>query len=323
MADYNVGNRLRKSIEEVREELLKRNIILLDETYTNNKSKIRVRCSDKWCEHEWSPILNNILSKGSKCPSHRTRKEINNELVDEFLSIYNIPFKRIETVINITHKHEWGCLRCDDKILTSFKEIRRYHKKKTGCVKCNGKNMRLSQEAYDLKLFNTHGGTIIRLEELNTVKTKILHKCLLCGKEWNAKPSSMISGSGACNECFKAKGEKWVGQILNELLSNLVNDQYKFKANGRNYFIDYELEINGKQYFIEYNGGQHYFPVKFFGGEQGFQKQIKRDKEVEEYCLINNIELIIIEYNRNRGKIKDLLYSMFAPIKNELDKELL
>ena len=49
-------------------------------------------------------------------------------------------------------------------------------------------------------------------------------------------------------------------------------------------------------YLIEYNGIQHYEPIEYFGGIDGFQKQQKYDLQKKEYCLFKNIPLIVIDY---------------------------
>lgn len=46
-------------------------------------------------------------------------------------------------------------------------------------------------------------------------KTLILHKCKICGHEWNASPNSILSGHG-CGECFGTK-KKTSEEYINEL----------------------------------------------------------------------------------------------------------
>lgn len=44
---------------------------------------------------------------------------------------------------------------------------------------------------------------------------------------------------------------------------------------------------------------QHYKPINFFGGQKGFDYLQSRDKIKEQYCLNNNLNLIIISYKDN------------------------
>lgn len=80
----------------------------------------------------------------------------------------------------------------------------------------------------------------------------------------------------------------------------LLNHQYCF--------IDFYLPKYNT--FIEYNGQQHYRPVKIFGGEGNFKKQLERDTYVREYCSKNKINLIEISY-------KDSISSKLKTIINE------
>jgi hypothetical protein len=58
---------------------------------------------------------------------------------------------------------------------------------------------------------------------------------------------------------------------------------------------------------IEYNGLQHYKPIKFFGGQKGFNYLQSRDKVKEQYCLDNNIKLLVISYKDDiENKLKTL-----------------
>lgn len=47
---------------------------------------------------------------------------------------------------------------------------------------------------------------------------------------------------------------------------------------------------------IEFQGKQHYLPVKAFGGEKGYHKQLANDRKKREYCLKNDYVLICIPY---------------------------
>lgn len=54
---------------------------------------------------------------------------------------------------------------------------------------------------------------------------------------------------------------------------------------------------------IEYQGIQHYEPIDFFGGEEGFLKRQELDNRKRELCLKNNVRLIEWNYNLEPTKI--------------------
>lgn len=58
---------------------------------------------------------------------------------------------------------------------------------------------------------------------------------------------------------------------------------------------------------IEYNGKQHYEPVDFFGGIEGFKKNLARDKTKRALCKKNGIKLLEIKYDMSDHEIDMLL----------------
>jgi hypothetical protein len=49
---------------------------------------------------------------------------------------------------------------------------------------------------------------------------------------------------------------------------------------------------------VEVHGEQHYKFIPYFHTDKiGFLKQLGRDKDKEEWCKINNIQIIILKYN--------------------------
>lgn len=117
-----------------------------------------------------------------------------------------------------------------------------------------------------------------------------------CGFKYTVNYHHFMHGQG-CPRCKKSHGERKVRKYL-EAHGFYFQEQYTIRTlNGRYLKCDFYLEENGQKYIIEYNGIQHYQPIEWFGGEQGYRSQCIRDQEKVEYCKLNNIELIIIPYN--------------------------
>ena len=130
------------------------------------------------------------------------------------------------------------------------------------------------------------------------------------------------SQNGGCNLCyerckrekFPSKGESFISKILTKNNISFVQNK-KFPSSdfigcpNKNYVeIDFVLTLNDKEYWIEYNGDQHYTPSNKFGGEERFLNyQLPRDKSISDYCLQNNITLIIIPYKRKIEEIMIML----------------
>ena len=112
----------------------------------------------------------------------------------------------------------------------------------------------------------------------------------------------LAKGGGTCPKCNCSSGELLVMNILEKLKIPYI---YQFKVKSEEDFqstirkfvnIDFCISKNSKPMFIEYYGEQHYVPKKHFGGEIQFEKQVRRDNEVKEYCKKHNIPILIIPY---------------------------
>ena len=68
---------------------------------------------------------------------------------------------------------------------------------------------------------------------------------------------------------------------------------YKNKGKLR---FDFYIKNNDIDYLIEVNGIQHYKPIDFFGGIDGFEYQKKRDEIKRNFCKKNKITLLEISY---------------------------
>ena len=49
-------------------------------------------------------------------------------------------------------------------------------------------------------------------------------------------------------------------------------------------------------FLIEYQGKQHYVPIKRFGGEKGYHRQVQNDRLKREYCLRHGYNLVTVPY---------------------------
>ena len=60
--------------------------------------------------------------------------------------------------------------------------------------------------------------------------------------------------------------------------------------------MSYDIYICGLKVAIEYQGKQHFEPVDYFGGQENFESQQKRDKLKAQRSLENGVKLIYINY---------------------------
>ena len=125
---------------------------------------------------------------------------------------------------------------------------------------------------------------------------KVEITCLKHGPFWQVA-SYHLSGNG-CPVCCASKGELFIENVLREKNAD-YQKQFTIEGcrNRRLLPFDFVIMRNGEILgCIEYNGGQHYFPVKRWGGEKTFEAVKKRDTIKYTFCLRKRIPLLIIPY---------------------------
>ena len=139
-------------------------------------------------------------------------------------------------------------------------------------------------------------------------------RCKECGNYFNAYPGNILHRALVCHFC---EGSESIGEYLVRkwLDNNSIKYKDQIRINGiesrnSNYVvIDFILSQSKRRIWIEYNGEQHYlYKIFFHKSIENFNNQLRRDKNVRDYCKENNILLIEIPYTYNTyEKVKDLL----------------
>lgn len=98
-----------------------------------------------------------------------------------------------------------------------------------------------------------------------------------------------------------SRGEIKIEEILNNT-DLYYEEEYSFpnliSSSGRPLRFDFAIFDDNKEldFLIEFQGIQHYEAKSKFGGVSGLKRQQYNDMKKREYCLKNNIKLIIIPY---------------------------
>ena len=139
-----------------------------------------------------------------------------------------------------------------------------------------------------------------------------------CGKQILVRAGALRSGKTKSCGCKTSKGNLEIRQIL--LNKNIeFEEEYSFsdlyyssKQNPLRF--DFCMKKNDNIIgLIEYNGKQHYEPIEFFGGEENFINQQKRDTIKKEYCNNKKIPLFIIKYNENIVKrLEEIINELYC-----------
>lgn len=159
-----------------------------------------------------------------------------------------------------------------------------------------------------LKKENTHN---INYKDLNGKKfghLEVLYKCDYlkdnhtvwhckcdCGNEIEISGRRLTSGETQSCGCIKSTGELKLIQIFQNLNINFITQ--KVFEDCRNILpLKFDFYLPELNTIVEYNGKQHYKPIKIFGGQERYIKQVNNDNIKKEYCKNNNIKFIEIPY---------------------------
>lgn len=282
--------------------------------YINDRTKIEINCPT----HGRFWMQPNSHKKGQGCPSCG-REKINKSIKDRMLSnkefINKLEenfgkncFDFSELTYNGAHTSiKLKCNKCNQinqKTPITFYQI--------GCNFCNGKTMgkkKYSNEYFLSKAKLIHGDRYdYSLVEYKGNNEKIKIICYNHGL-FEQTASAHINAKSGCPECKTSKGEEQIGIFLNKNHINYIF-QHQVKINNSYHYFDFY--IPDKNLIIEFNGMQHYKPIKFFGGADGFEYLQERDKIKNNYCIENNINLLIIPYNED---IEEILKTQINNIK--------
>lgn len=206
----------------------------------------------------------------------------------------------------------WLCqCDCGNKVIIRGSTLRNGESMSCGC------NRHLSHNKID-EVGNVYGKLTVLYEANEKDYTHVKWHCRCeCGNECDVTGVDLRQGliqSCGCDSSSRSAGEQ---AIYNLLTKNNINfkTQYTFidcVSPNTNNKLRFDFAILNKenmpQIVIEYNGAQHYKPIKLWGGEEAFQQRILYDNVKKEYCLKNNILLIIIPYTQKLSSLtlKDL-----------------
>jgi predicted nucleic acid-binding Zn-ribbon protein len=156
--------------------------------------KAKFKC--KTCGYIWCALKGNIL-KGSGCPKCKKRYKLTTEEYAEKIKNSNIT--PIEDFIGRHTKIKHRCGVCGYEWSAYPGNILKGSCCPV-CRKANAKNSKLKSHEKYVQDASQKNSTVDVIGTYVNTKTKILHRCKICGKEFYIAPSSVLRGCG-CKEC--------------------------------------------------------------------------------------------------------------------------
>lgn len=142
-------------------------------------------------------------------------------------------------------------------------------------------------------------------------------KCGICGNYFVALPAKINNGHiTSCGCRIQSSGEEYISNLLKEFNINF-EQQYIFKDCKYIYVLKFDFAIlNNKDVIgiIEYDGKQHFEPIEYFGGIDGFKKTQIRDEIKNDYCKKHNIPILRIPYTMPIEDAKSIIYEYYLSL---------
>ena len=254
--------------------------------YVNRKTKVCIICP----EHGefWQRAGDHMDGQG--CPgctgkNISLKKRANEEdVIRRFKEVHGdkYDYSKVEYV----NMYKKVCIICPEH--GEFWQMPINHLKERGCYKCH--HWGLNTEDW-VKLFKT-----VHKDKYDYSKVEYKNSqtpvCIICpehGEFWQT-PSHHMQGKG-CPVCNSSKLELSIKYFLEDnnikYISQHTFDWLKYENNLKLdfYLPDYNIAI-------ECQGEQHFKPVDFFGGDNGFELTVKRDITKLKLCKEHNINIL-------------------------------
>nr|UVM93683.1 MAG: hypothetical protein [Bacteriophage sp.] len=258
--------------------------------YKGSETKVCITCSIHG--EFWQTPQHHL--RGCNCPKCNKNYILDTlSFIDKAKEVHGSKYDYSK--VNYINSQEKICIVCHEH--NEFWQLPSNHLQGQGCPKCDGSYKFTLTEFIEKANYIHEGKYRYNKVEYINCDTKVCITCLIHGEFWQT-PYTHINGCG-CPICKESHLERETSKLLND--NNIKYERFKhFDWLGRQsldfYLPDYNIGI-------ECQGEQHFKPIKYFGGEDKFNKIVERDKRKLELCQNNNVKLLFINYN---NKEKDL-----------------
>lgn len=262
-------------------------------TYIDSWTPILHRCLID--DYEWYTAPANTLS-GKGCPQcsgniKRTQEEYIKEVkeINQNIEVAGVYINANTPILHKCRVHKIQWKTSPSSILQGC-----------GCIECGKEKLiKIKSKKHDeyIKELEYINPNIIVMGNYVNSRTPILHKCLIDGHIWNARPANILFGNG-CPRCNESKGEKRICLQLDNKNINYER-QKSFKDCRDIKPLPFDFYLPNYNIAIEYDGEQHYRAVELFGGKEAFKRRVIHDKIKNDYCKNNDIPLLRISYKQN------------------------
>ena len=223
------------------------------------------------------------------------------------------------TVLSFEGVHDKNAIfkcRCDcgNEITVRGNDLKNGHTTSCGCSKKEA--MRKSYEEIWRSFIGTKINFLTATKFIGTKNEKAMFEFECeCGNKIILSADTVKSGkTKSCGCIGSSYGEAYISKLLDDS-KILYRKQQTFedlRAEDTKRLLYYDFAILNKNNevvrLIEYDGIQHFQPVSYFGGKEGFIRCQYLDNLKNQYAISHNIPLVRLPYTKgNSITIEDLL----------------
>ena len=263
------------------------------------------------CEnHPHIKVVGGALRSGhtTSCGCSRKGKNVIDLINQRFGSLTVIKQSRVDN-----QRKAWWLCKCDCGNTREVMGTELRSGMVTSCHECTKKNIVYNLKTYE-KIKDKKFGKLLAIEptEKRDNAGHVLWKCICdCGTECLVSSNSLLTqNTTSCGCGSVSNGEEIIKNIL---LNNNITFTRQFNFNdckspkNSNLLFDFAIFKNNQLIeLIEFDGEQHFYPIDFFGGEEGFKYLQICDNIKNQYCKNNNIKLLRISY-KNKDQLENII----------------
>lgn len=208
----------------------------------------------------------------------------------KYLFDNNDKIQLLNKYIKITDNLEIKCLKCGQ----IFKRMPRVFLKSQKCPYCETFSTFKTEEVFKQQLKEQLHDEYELIGEYKGTNATTLFRHVDCGFIFKNTPHNILQRT-PCPRCkkFNSKGEIRIRKYLDN--KNIKYEQQKRYSQLSN-LLSFDFFIIEKKILIEFQGEQHFHPIKHFGGEKKYLKQVENDNIKRNFCKENNLILLEIKY---------------------------
>lgn len=283
--------------------------------YNDNKSQTYCKCI---CE------CGNIIKRSANSLKRRSQSSLQscgcakNELANmKSKNVVGKKFGRlfvIEEYPNAGNRKLKCICDCGNEVIKTKRDVISGHTQSCGCLQVERAS---ESNAKDWSGYISDYGVKVLNRSYQNKNGQWVWDCeCFCGNHFDILPIKIANGHTTSCGCRNQSSRETL--IEECLIKNRIDyiKQFSFPDCKNKYILKFDFAVlkDGEIFcLIEYDGMQHYRPIEYFGGDDGFAKTLQRDSIKNEYCQSKNIPLIRLKYSLSDNEIKEIVANILKP----------